>query len=57
MIKKIADDERAKVIDVYAALKDTPELLPDRVHPNTEGAGVLAQTVEKSLKAADAGKQ
>jgi lysophospholipase L1-like esterase len=25
------------------------KLLPDRVHPNDEGAGVMAQTVYKAL--------
>jgi acyl-CoA thioesterase-1 len=51
MIKQIAQDEHAQVIDVYDALKDKPELLPDRVHPNTEGAGVLAATVNDALTA------
>lgn len=47
-------DELAKefdlgVIDMHAALEKTPELLPDRVHPNTAGAGVMAKTAYKAL--------
>lgn len=37
------------VIDIHAALEKTPELLPDRVHPNSKGAGVMAATVYTSL--------
>lgn len=33
LLDKLAADERADVIDIHAALKDHPELLPDRVHP------------------------
>jgi lysophospholipase L1-like esterase len=30
------------LIDMHAALADHPQFLPDRVHPNTEGAAALA---------------
>ncbi len=49
MLDKIAADEKAMVIDIHAALKDHPEMLPDRVHPNTAGATVMAKTVFKAL--------
>jgi len=49
MIRKIAEDEHVELIDNYAALKDHPEMLPDRVHPNTEGAGLLAKSVYRAL--------
>jgi lysophospholipase L1-like esterase len=52
MIKQIAQDEHAKVIDNFTPLKDSPQLLPDRVHPNTEGAAILAKTVADALKEA-----
>nr|MCU0751009.1 hypothetical protein [Akkermansiaceae bacterium] len=31
------------IIDMHAALADKPQLLPDRVHPNTEGAAEMAK--------------
>ncbi len=49
MLDKIAAEENATVIDIYAALKDHPEMLPDRVHPNTAGATIMARTVFKAL--------
>ena len=49
MIDKLAKEERAVVIDVHGALKGHAELLPDQVHPNTQGATVLAKTVYNGL--------
>lgn len=49
MIDKLAKEEKLGVIDMNAALKDKPELLPDRVHPNTAGAGVMAETAAAAL--------
>ena len=49
MIKKIADKAKVGLIDMYAALKDHPQTLPDRVHPNTKGAGLMAQAANAAL--------
>jgi lysophospholipase L1-like esterase len=49
VIDQLARDENVDVIDMHAALVDKPQLLPDRVHPNTVGAGVMAQTVATAL--------
>lgn len=49
ILDKIAAEEKLAVIDVHGALKDHPDLLPDRVHPNTAGATILARTVFKAL--------
>lgn len=49
MLDKIAAEGKATIIDLHAALVDHPELLPDRVHPNTAGALAMAKTVFKSL--------
>ncbi len=48
-IKKIARDEGTGLIDMHAALADHPDLLPDRVHPNSEGATLLAKAAYKAL--------
>jgi len=42
-IDKLAKEMGLGIIDMHAALEDTPELLPDRVHPNAEGAGKMAE--------------
>lgn len=39
----LATKMKLGVIDMHAALAETPQLLPDRVHPNTEGAGEMAE--------------
>ena len=56
MIEDIAAKAKTGLIDMHAALKDHPETLPDRVHPNTAGAGLMARaafevlTVKKAAK-------
>lgn len=52
--RKIAADEKAEVIDLYAALSGKPELFPDKVHPNAAGAAIIANTVYKALTGKDA---
>jgi len=49
LIDKVAAEENADVIDMHAALLAHPEMQPDRVHPNTAGAGIMAQTVADAL--------
>jgi lysophospholipase L1-like esterase len=48
-IDQLASDLKLGVIDMHAALVAKPELLPDRVHPNTAGAGEMAKTVFTAL--------
>lgn len=48
-IDALAAELKLGVIDMHAALKDKPELLPDRVHPNTEGAAEMAKAAFKAL--------
>jgi len=61
MIDAVARATLARVIDVHAALAGKDALIPDKVHPNTEGAGEIAKAVYQGLTgkaygAADAGK-
>lgn len=58
LIDEIAKATDVKIIDLYAPLKDKPELLPDKVHPNAEGAKIIAQTVAEAIapKPADKGE-
>lgn len=43
LIDKLAKEMGLGVIDMHAALVDKPDLIPDRVHPNAEGAGEMAE--------------
>ena len=44
-IKVVARVSGAELIDFHAPLYPYPNLLPDAIHPNAEGAGILAKTV------------
>ena len=42
-IDALAKELGCEVIDMHAALETHPEMLPDRVHPNNEGAAEMAK--------------
>ncbi len=48
-IDTLAAEMKLGVIDMHAALADQPRLLPDRVHPNAEGAGEMARAAFTAL--------
>ncbi len=50
LIKQTAEEMKLSIIDLYAALDGKPELFPDRVHPNDDGAKLIAKTVCEALK-------
>ena len=39
------------VIDLYAALSNKKDLFPDKVHPNADGAKIMAETVFRAIGA------
>jgi acyl-CoA thioesterase-1 len=45
MLIEVANENNVGVIDVYSALENREDLFPDTLHPNAEGAGIIAQTV------------
>jgi lysophospholipase L1-like esterase len=49
LIKRIADALKLEIIDLYAALDGKASLFPDTVHPNDEGAGLIAKAVFAAL--------
>jgi lysophospholipase L1-like esterase len=49
MIRQVAKDENASIIDLYTALSGKAELFPDAVHPNDAGARLLAAAVYGGL--------
>lgn len=48
-IETVARVSRAEIIDFYEPLYPYPYLLPDAIHPNPEGAGILAKTVYSGI--------
>ena len=54
IIDQVAQENQAGVIDMHSALKDHPETLPDRVHPNTAGATLMAKAAYKALTGKEA---
>ena len=51
-IEQVAVELDLQVIDVNTALEDCPEYFGDGVHPNTEGATLIARTVCQTVASA-----
>lgn len=49
-IDALAGELGCGVIDMHAALADHPEMLPDRVHPNTAGAAEMAKAAAAAIR-------
>lgn len=49
MLMEIAKKTKSKLIDLYAPFEGKSALLPDGVHPNKEGLGIMARTVAGSI--------
>lgn len=49
MIKKVAKKNKLPVIDLHSAMDGMPELFPDHIHPNKEGAKVMAKAVYDAI--------
>lgn len=48
-IEEVARLSNVPLIDLQEKLYDRPDLLPDAIHPNAEGAGILARTIYSAL--------
>jgi acyl-CoA thioesterase I len=49
MIEQISKDKNVPIIDLYTALQNYGSLFPDGIHPNVQGAGIMAQTIAPFL--------
>ena len=49
IIDAVAKEQNVPIIDLYTALSDQPEHFPDTIHPNADGARVMAREVHKAL--------
>ncbi|MEP1085059.1 GDSL-type esterase/lipase family protein [Algoriphagus sp.] len=50
MLIDIALDSGSELIDLYTPFMGHEDLLPDGVHPNTEGLGIMASTVARVIR-------
>lgn len=50
MIIDIARSSGSELIDLYTPLMDRADLLPDGVHPNAEGLGIMAASVARAIR-------
>ena len=48
-VDEVAKKSGCKIIDLYSALSDKKEMFPDRVHPNAEGATVIAKVIASTI--------
>ena len=49
MVERIGREKDAPIIDLYTALLDAGDLFPDAIHPNAEGAALMAQAIAPLL--------
>lgn len=54
-LEQLGKEEKLQVIDLYTALSGQSELFPDKIHPNPEGAGLIAGAIYKRLTGKDPG--
>jgi len=50
MLLEIAKKTKSEIIDLYTPLLNKSPLLPDGIHPNKEGLGILAAEVAKAIR-------
>ena len=55
MINKIATQTNVKTIDLYTPLSKKQHLFPDSVHPNAEGAKIIANEVFNAISSSNNG--
>ena len=49
IIREVADRVDVPLIDMFLPLSGHESLFPDKIHPNVEGAGIIALEVRRSL--------
>jgi lysophospholipase L1-like esterase len=49
IIDKVAEETAAQVVDLHFALSNKPESFPDHVHPDADGARLIAETIKAAI--------
>lgn len=50
LIKKVAKKNKLPILDLHTAMDGMPQLFPDKIHPNEEGAKIMAKAVYEGIK-------
>jgi len=50
MLIDIADESGSELVDLYTPFMGHEDLLPDGVHPNTEGLGIMAKVLARAIR-------
>lgn len=50
IIRKVAKEKGCQVIDLHKALEGKKDFFPDKVHPNKDGAKLIAKSVHSALQ-------
>lgn len=50
-IQRVAYTERVEVVDMHSLFVDKANLMPDKIHPNAEGAGIYARRLSELITA------
>jgi acyl-CoA thioesterase I len=49
LLKQVAKEKGAMIVDLYTALSGRPDLFPDNIHPTAAGAALIARTLHGAL--------
>ena len=49
LIEKIGKEENVDIIDLYTPFKNEGRVFPDGIHPNAEGAAMMAKEIYKAI--------
>jgi acyl-CoA thioesterase-1 len=49
MVEELAEELNLPCIDLYSPMMGRDDLFPDQIHPNAEGAGIMAQIIYEAL--------
>ena len=50
MLIDIADESGSELLDLYTPFMGKEDLLPDGVHPNVEGLGIMASVIARAIR-------
>ncbi|MRG48255.1 hypothetical protein GFS24_24255 [Chitinophaga sp. SYP-B3965] len=49
LIRQVGLNTQREVVDMHSLLVDKPELVPDKIHPNAEGSGIMAKRLYEQI--------
>lgn len=49
VVNRLAVEEKLQIVDLYKALSGKSQMFPDKIHPNSEGACLIAKSIYTAL--------